>query len=899
MMKSILGFLGGTMVSILEGEIADNVREGYDDYKYKIFQQKILERLESKTLEGLEAEKLREWIFQHESELKQQRLLIDDKKEFLALFYKNYPETKYMRTKELDRILEAYIDGLNEWGNKVLSDESKITISVIKEGQRKQGDRIIEEIKNALEKNIEEEKEDKKRLKKCTGYGERKNKCDLIITEKASEYCQECNNLKFKDKILQIYKIQNYTILEKDGYFVAEQKSGIIKSNAAIISIYSNRDALESDIVCKIYNIINKCNEKQYQQIHIVTNRKLKEEEKNKLAIFGEHVKIYSEQEIINEIMDFSQYLEMLINKYEEGTLYNHYIEMYDENTGDLLEYTVKDFLCETERNAFLILGDYGCGKTSFLMTLGYHLAKEYMEGNSEIIPIFVPLKEYSKSVNLDNVLLNIFVNKCYMSNVTLDAFKLLMRYKKFVILFDGFDEVAKRVNYDVKFGIFNEICKYCSGKTKVLVTCRPNYFQEKREYKRLIENAHLQFEPTEVNNAVFEETFISELSAEQIEGYIDSYKRELRTNGLEISEFKKLIENTHDLKDLSKRPFLLNIIIQTLPRIITAREKTGEVKINAAELYKKYTEIWLDREISKDKTLISKEDKMHFCIHIAYKMFRTDILELHYSDFPKEIKEYFKDLHIVEDVDYFSHDIQSCSFMNSDGEGNFKFIHKSFMEYFVGSFIAEELKDVTKGKKDIEKVLSIREISSEIALFINDILEESPTYYDMISVLQSNSRHANQDVRQNIFTILSKTKANMGDIIENENSYESVDLSRCIIKDTIVQGVDFSNVSFYDAYIENVMFINCNFADAFFQKAILKNVDFSELNMEYTDFSYSHINGCNFTDAYLVSADFSQAIVEQCDFDSCDMSGVESWGTKFADNHNYESAVGVPYEMN
>ena len=75
------------------------------------------------------------------------------------------------------------------------------------------------------------------------------------------------------------------------------------------------------------------------------------------------------------------------------------------------------------------------------------------------------------------------------------------------------------------------------------------------------------------------------------------------------------LIKNTHDLLDLSKRAFLLNIIIQTLPQLIEDIKKQGEadLKIDAASLYKRYIDLWLDREDSKGKTLVKKEDKLHF----------------------------------------------------------------------------------------------------------------------------------------------------------------------------------------------------------------------------------------------------------------------------------------------
>lgn len=130
--------------------------------------------------------------------------------------------------------------------------------------------------------------------------------------------------------------------------------------------------------------------------------------------------------------------------------------------------------------------------------------------------------------------------------------------------------------------------------------------------------------------------------------------------------------------------------------------------------------------------------------------MFNENILSIHFKQFPDEIKEYFKDLSKIDEIDYFSHDIQSCSFMNSDGQGNFKFIHKSFMEYFVACYITERLQRFIEGKIDIEAVLSVKDISSEVALFINDILEQDQTLHKkVISKLKESIDSQNENIKK------------------------------------------------------------------------------------------------------------------------------------------------------
>lgn len=920
MLSEITSFCSGILASVFANELGELTHNKIDNKKKRQIEEKTLDNIEEKIKSQFEQEHVKDWLFKHQYEIEQAGCIFDERKKekFIEEFFSQHAELKYIYSTDMKNVIKEYLDDINEWVNGILSIEGKLVVHTIKKEQILQGDRITEQIIESTKKIIEkiEEKQNGERiekitkninekntdeLKQCQGFGIWRNKCRNFIT-RDGELCKECKKLEYYNRIENLYRIQNYFITKQDGCFCAEQKSGIIKSSALVFPLYAEKLENSSD---DLYELIAKINEvnniENYQWIHIVSNGEFDNKSRKLFSVYGAKVKIMSEQDIIDGIMDFSTYLQNTIDEYKLSALCNHYIDVYDENSEELLSYSIDDFLNVYDENAFLILGDYGCGKTSFLLHLAYRLSEDFLSGEGDYIPLFIPLKDYAKSINLDNLFLNLFINKCRMSNISIDAFKMLLNYKKFVILFDGFDEVAKRVNYDVKFEIFNEICKYCIGNTKIIVTCRPNYFQEKREYKNLIESAHLQFEPNTYNNAKFDETYIAELSAEQIEQYIETFKEELAEKRLNPSDLKQLIGNTHDLMDLSKRPFLLNIIVQTLPQLVEElqSQKKEAVKINAAFLYKRYTEIWLDRENSKGKTLIRKEDKLHFCIHLAYKLFEYDEPYLHFSEFPNEIKEYFKDLCKIDEIDYFSHDIQSCSFMNSDGEGNFKFIHKSFMEYFVACYISEGLKKLVRKNVSIGKVLAVRGITSEVALFINDILEEDiGLHKQVVTALKKNINYQNENIRQNIVTILSKMKYNMKEIIENNKSYVEEDFSHSVIESAVIENVDFSKATFYGAVIKDVVFVNCDLCDTYFQKATLVNVDFSGQNLEYADFSYCNLEKCDFSNSLLAQAQISQATISNSNFNNCDMSGIESEGAKYMNNYNIESAIGVPYDM-
>lgn len=933
MVNGLLSFVSGTLASLLANELGDEYHKKKNKHNISKTDQKIINKIDESIKAEFEKDKVKESIFKEQYKINKLGFLYDDddKKQFVSDFFTTYKELEYLHDSSIEKTIYYCLDKINEIIDSILSEEGKALMSVIKSEGDKQVKRLSKDLQTNTETVIDKMETDTKIMfnkmdtdtatlvgkldliyngmnqstsssdkikgKLCTGYGKRRGLCNNSVIDNIG-YCTECEKLLYFDRVIELYKIQGYDIDIEDGYFITTLESGIIKVRVMVFALFSREGTVKREDFIEVFEKINSINiSKEYQFIHVVTNSQISLE--HKLMLDNCNADIISEEKLISKIMDFSYYLQKAIDEYENSDISKHYIDVYDEGTNEPLSFTIEDFLSDTEENAFLILGDYGCGKTSFLLNLLYRLAKNYMYEDGDYIPLFIQLRDYNKAIDFDN-LFNIFFNKqCNITNGNIHIFNFIQKCKKFVILFDGFDEVAKRVNYDVKFDIFNQICKYAVGDTKIILTSRPNYFQERNEYKKLIESTYLQFEPNNMNIAKFLETYISELNSEQINYYIESFREELKKENLDAQNIENIIENTHDLTDLSKRPFLLNIIIQTLPGLVkdVKLDNDMNMKINAANLYKRYTDLWLDRENLKGKTLIRKEDKLHFCKYLAFKMFKEEKLLIHFKEFPVEIKNYFSNLTNYEEIDYFSHDIQSCSFLNSDGYGYFKFIHKSFMEYFVACIISDNLK--TSEMSIIQEAINIPNISSEIALFINDILEEDRENKELlIKIFEEMIDNVTPIIKENIITILSKTKSNIGRLIVDGKDYQNKDFSNASLSNVIIKDANFTRGIFYNASIENVIFENCIFDQVTFQKASLINVDFSGQSLIEVDMSYCTIINCNFVESFLVDVNMRRSDVTECNFDFCDMSGVDTSEARCYNNYNYNSAYGVPYDM-
>ena len=254
----------------------------------------------------------------------------------------------------------------------------------------------------------------------------------------------------------------------------------------------------------------------------------------------------------------------------------------------------------------------------------------------------------------------------------------------RFILLLDGFDEMGLQIDDRLRRVHFASILKLFEiSKNKVIVTGRPGYFPSIYEYEEVL--SLLNIAPKSIEKGDLIETVIlAPFDEEQIQRYIKSYSELLPKT--KLNQIKEIIKHVYNLDDLAERPFLLDLILKTVPDCNSAL--TG---ITPATLYELYTTQWIDREMAKGEMrwLISKQEKKDFMVEIAWRMLRKGALLIHFSELAEWVREYFN-LSSPETVDYFAHDIRTCTFLKRDDGGNYSFIHRSFLEYFVAIRIVE-----------------------------------------------------------------------------------------------------------------------------------------------------------------------------------------------------------------
>ena len=433
------------------------------------------------------------------------------------------------------------------------------------------------------------------------------------------------------------------------------------------------------------------------------------------------NIELFSVKEFINEHAFFLDYLKKYIYEYENEPIYKNNlfvpISVSNENGDNIenLECYLDEKLYEDGSLFFILLGDFGTGKSTFVRRYCYIKAKNYLDNpNLERIPILINLKEFNKAIEIEGAITHLLINKYAIKIENYKVFKHLNETGKLLIILDGFDEMATKSNKEITLKNFQEIDKLVSINSKIILTCRTHYFINMHEINRISKG-------TEMYNKIegkigYEYIFNNPLSEDLIKIYLQKRFAE------DWEDYHNFILETYNLKDLAKSPVLLDIICSILPQIYN---KKGE-SFNSASLYKIYTEFWLDRD--DWRSYIDKDLRYILAKEIAYYFYKNNILVIHHSEILNSFPiEYIKDKKLVDE--YLEQDLRTCNFLKRDNEGNFFFVHKSFMEYF----IAIKIWDYIKNNFELDNAEF--NLTEEIINFLIEVAaNETDRFYELIS---------------------------------------------------------------------------------------------------------------------------------------------------------------------
>jgi hypothetical protein len=487
-------------------------------------------------------------------------------------------------------------------------------------------------------------------------------------------------------------------------------------------------------------------------------------------------------EDLYEDVLALRPYLRHHIHQYEESAVFSDYIALtarsvneYAHPTGQALSLLgFVDSWLEGAKSQLCILGDFGSGKTTFLQYLHYTLGKQYLDGSSHRIPLYLPLRGYYDTLDTAD-LISRFCARELSTRTPQSLFEAFLRQGRFLMLLDGFDEMGTSSDADSRKQNYLKLAPLASENSKLIVSCRPSYFVTSHELMAVFSayDAQVGYQPPAIRGDPTHTRPFSQLSVQlqgQIAGVSTSALKRAATVALSGTDYQHLqlfdrrqilsylrkhesnimrqskgqldaesllqrIDDVYDLEDLARRPMLLKMIVATLPTFRQMPDGSFEVtfgrdpihveKITPSLLYHVYTEQELIREYQKGEVrwMIDRQTKKEFIAKLAFDMMKQNRVTYERDEVVAIVNDIFHPSSAQTDA--IITDLRTCSFLVRESRDSIRFTHKSFMEYFASQILYERIR--TRGLA--RESLSERLYPDEVMYFAGDwVATFSPT---------------------------------------------------------------------------------------------------------------------------------------------------------------------------
>jgi predicted NACHT family NTPase len=525
-------------------------------------------------------------------------------------------------------------------------------------------------------------------------------------------------------------------------------------------------------------------------------------------------------------------------------------VSRYDERNDCWIDGYIDLWLDDPSKEHISILGEFGTGKTWFAFRYAWTALQHYREAKKKGVerprlPLIIPLRDYAKAVSVESLFSEFFFRKHEIPLPGYSAFEQLNRMGKLLLIFDGFDEMAARVDRQEMINNFWELAKVVVPGAKVILTCRTEHFPEAKEGRSLL-NAELQASTANLTGET------PQFEVVELEKFNDDQIRKVLSFQVESTMVKQIMSNSQ-LLELLRRPVMAELILEALPDIEAGKP------VDMSRIYLYAARRKMERDIKAERTFTSLADKLYFLCELSWEMLSTDQMSLNYRLFPDRIRHLFGGFVQEEkDLDHWHYDMMGQTMLIRNADGDYAPAHRSFLEFFVAYKFAAELgvladdftelaqaqshlnesgthqyytwssyfrRQINEGKK-IEAINPLKAFRSEsldhlrqtfgrarLTKAVMDLLlpmldihcfVTSSSYHPVIKILEATKGKTEEEASYlggNGATVLVKV---------DKRALEGFDLSHSVIK-----GADFTNAS-----LRGVNFTEANLGDSNFTEA-------------------------------------------------------------------------------
>jgi len=628
---------------------------------------------------------------------------------------------------------------------------------------------------------------------------------------------------------------------------------------------------------------------RHFDELWLVANRRISQVARTAAASSsGPRTLCMTFDDLIDETADFSRYFAWIDEEYANQHIEQYYVPRsirrpdYDDDglrAGESfyaaksggVEVYLDQWMSDPASEHLSILGEFGIGKTWLILHYAKVLLDKYRSAARAGIarprlPLVVPLRDYAKASTVESLLSDFLFRRYEIGLPGYSAFDCLNRMGKFVLLFDGFDEMAARVDRQRMIDNFWELARVLGPTTKALLTCRTEHFPHGQEGKVLLGAELLQSrKEMPSSDKRFSVLHLPRFTKDDVKSVL------LRQCSPEVAA---QVMNVPELVDLAKRPIMIGFVLEALPEVRAGKD------IDLARVYLYACTRKMRRDIGQERTFTSLSDKLYFLAEVSTTMLETSSLSLNYRQFPATLERLFPWIsHIGPGLDNWQYDMMTQSMLIRSEDGNYSPAHRSLAEFFTAYRIGALLGALSED-------------------FVAPAREASHISGSMMAIDQTWSEYYRRDVSEPEATtrppLASFKTASFDELIENlkpailsqaviELLATSCDSERLMSTLELVRGSSSEDVAEVGGLILTVLStMGTNLGGRDLTGLHVRGADCESLSLEGADLTGANFENCRLRRVNLSRANLSEAQFNGTQFFACEARDAQLDGVEF-----------------
>lgn len=634
---------------------------------------------------------------------------------------------------------------------------------------------------------------------------------------------------KFEDTVADVYRLlgaevtQNIEICHKKVDILAIfQLPGSTIGHRVIVECKDEQKAIsQNQRVMQFQGLLDTTRKTgEADSAEIITRVPWGDEAKGYARKSGIELLTYTEK--IAQLIDFTTYLKDGVDRFEnddpgrphEAPLGKYYVDLSAERITKkgteqfpVIDDYINQWMQHDNAQHLAILGEYGTGKSSWCQKLAHELATSYLQtAGSARIPILFNLREFTKTLKIESLVTSFLDDECDVQNPRFKLFKAMNDAGIFLLIFDGFDEMAVRVDADTLEKNLYEIEKLAaSSNSKVIITSRVEYFISGAEEKMSLcpKGDLLATRQTE-----YESLKIVPWSDEQVDSFLKKRVPLIKEAEESWEYYRDRIKNIEGLSDLSRRPVLLDMIVKTLPKLIASGKS-----INRPNMYEAYLKGEIKRQsILKRRTFLLTEDsRMSLLQNLALDFYAGEIPAITFTDGLKHVEKIEPP---KNELEAYTRDFLTCSFLiRKDDE--YQFSHRSIMQYLIAKGLLKEIETNTPN------FIKRQRLEHVVAGFLSELNPNRDTLWNWIESTKSETKDENLFLGGNAATLLCML---------DRSALARKDLSKAVLTGADLHSADLRGANLCGMVMKDVNLLFAQFFKHDIESAILSNTVISTL---------------------------------------------------------------------